>query len=145
MPKYYINPKKIVKASLGIYHKYLKVCRVMTDIREVLATNLKKFRQARGLSQAKLAEKVGTSTQYIGMLEIKGKFPSSEMVHKLASALEIDPKELFYKEIDPETMAKNAQRMALGVVGGAVNQFLSNFIAENLKKLDEKSDKKDML
>ena len=50
----------------------------MTNIREVLALNLKKHRQARGWSQAKLAEKVGTSTHYIGMLETKTKFPSGE-------------------------------------------------------------------
>nr|AGS53799.1 hypothetical protein [uncultured bacterium contig00039] len=76
------------------------------------------------------------------MLEIKGKFPSSEMVHKLASALEIDPTELFYKEIDPETMAKNAQRMALGLVGNSVTQFITDFIAERIKKLDEKTGEK---
>jgi len=108
----------------------------MTNIREVLATNLKKYRQARGWSQAKLAEKVGTSTQYIGTMEIMGKFPSSEMVHKLASALGIDPTELFYKEADPETIIRNSQKAVLEDLSEAVNQVVSDFFAEKIRKLE---------
>jgi len=108
----------------------------MTNIREVLATNLKKYRQARGWSQAKLAEKVGTSTQYIGTLEIMGKFPSSEMVHKLAAALGIDSTELFYKDADPETVIKNSQRVVLEDLGEAVNQVVADFFAEKIRKLN---------
>jgi transcriptional regulator with XRE-family HTH domain len=108
----------------------------MTNIREVLAVNLKKHRQARGWSQAKLAEKVGTSTQYIGTLEIKGKFPSSEMVHKLAIALGIDPTELFYKEIDPETVLRNSQKAAIEDIGEAVTQLVTDFFTERVRKLD---------
>jgi transcriptional regulator with XRE-family HTH domain len=113
----------------------------MTNIREVLALNLKKYRQARGWSQAKLAEKTGTSTQYIGMLEIKGKFPSSDMIQKLASALSIDPTELFCKEIDPETSLKNAHKAAFEDVGEAVGQFIADYIAEKIRKLDKESGK----
>jgi len=35
------------------------------------------------------------------MLENAVKFPSSKMIQKLASALEIDPTDLFAKETDP--------------------------------------------
>lgn len=101
-----------------------------------MAVNLKKHRQARGWSQAKLAEKVGTSTQYIGTLEIKGKFPSSEMVHKLAIALGIDPTELFYKEIDPETVLRNSQKAAIEDIGEAVTQLVTDFFTERVRKLD---------
>ena len=108
----------------------------MTNIREVLAVNLKKYRQARGWSQAKLAEKVGTSTQYIGTLEIKGKFPSSEMVHKLAGALGVDPTELFYKEIDRETVAMNARKAAAKDIGEEVKRLVADFFAEKTRRLD---------
>jgi transcriptional regulator with XRE-family HTH domain len=113
----------------------------MTDIREVLAANLKKYRQARGWSQAKLAEKTGTSTQYIGMLEIKGKFPSSTMIHKLAMTLGIDPTELFYKEIDPQTVIKNAQKAVVEDIGEEVNKLVADFFAKKVRKLDEKTGK----
>jgi transcriptional regulator with XRE-family HTH domain len=110
----------------------------MTNIREVLASNLKKYRYARGWSQAKLAEKTGVSTQYIGMLEIKGKFPSSEMIQKLAAALCIDPTELFFKEIAGETTMKNAQRAAIEDVSEAVSQILTDFFAR--KRLQYSTD-----
>jgi len=109
----------------------------MTNIREVLAINLKKHRQARGWSQAKLAEKVGTSTQYIGTLEIKGKFPSSEMVHKLAGALGVDPTELFYKEIDRDTIARDAQKAAVGDIGDEVSRLVADFFAEKMRKFGD--------
>ena len=111
----------------------------MTDIRAVLAANLKRHRQDRGWSQAKLAEKTGTSTHYIGMLETKSKFPSSEMIHKLAGALGIDPTELFFKEMAPEATMKNAQKAAFEDVGEAVSQFLDNYITQKVKKLDNEA------
>jgi transcriptional regulator with XRE-family HTH domain len=111
----------------------------MTNIREVLAANLKKHRQNRGWSQAKLAEKTGTSTHYIGMLETKFKFPSSEMIQKLSAALEIDPTELFFKELSPATTMKNSQKAAFEDVGEAVNKFISTYIAEKVRKLDEET------
>jgi transcriptional regulator with XRE-family HTH domain len=56
------------------------------------------------------------------MLENQNKFPSSEMIQKLASALKIDPTELFGKEIDPISSVKNSQKAALENVGMAVNR-----------------------
>jgi transcriptional regulator with XRE-family HTH domain len=109
----------------------------MTNIREVLAANLKKHRNTRGWSQAKLAEKTGTSAHYIGMLETMNKFPSSEMIQKLAIALVIDPTELFSKEIDPATVLKNAQKAAFQDVGEAVGHFLEGFIDAKVRELGE--------
>jgi len=108
----------------------------MLNIREVFASNLKKHRQVRGWSQAKLAEKTGTSAHYIGMLETKFKFPSSEMIHKLAIAMCIEPTELFLTEILPSTILKNSQKVAFENVGEAVNQFVSSFVAKKIKELD---------
>ena len=67
----------------------------MTDIRVLLAYNIKKRRKALGISQEKLAEKVSTSTHYIGQIEQKNKFPSPEMMERIAAALEIDTPKLF--------------------------------------------------
>jgi transcriptional regulator with XRE-family HTH domain len=110
----------------------------MTNIRDVLAANIKKYRHDRGWSQAVLAEKSGTSTKYIGLLETRAKFPSSEMIHKLASALGIDPTELFYKEIKPSTALIHAKKCAFEDVGDALKKYLSAYIAENIKDLNEK-------
>jgi len=48
-----------------------------------------------GILQEKLAEKVSTSTHYIGQIEQKNKFPSPEMMERIAAALEIDTPQLF--------------------------------------------------
>jgi len=66
----------------------------MMDIKEILAENLRKNRRKRGLTQEKLAEKADMSLQYLAMLEIANKFPSGEMLERLATALEIETYEL---------------------------------------------------
>ncbi|GBU29500.1 hypothetical protein R84B8_03072 [Treponema sp. R8-4-B8] len=48
-----------------------------------------------GISQATLAERVETSTHYISQIERKTKFPSSDMLERIAIALEFDTPELF--------------------------------------------------
>jgi len=107
----------------------------MTNIRDVLAANLKRFRQARGWSQAYLAEKTETSTNYIGMLENSVKFPSSEMIHKLAYALGIDPTDLFSKEIDPISTMRKYKKAALE----DIHVLLGSLINEKIQKLEDKS------
>jgi transcriptional regulator with XRE-family HTH domain len=67
----------------------------MTDIRAVLASNMKLHRKTLGLSQSKLADKINTATGYIAMIETGKKFPSASMLEKIAQALEIDTPELF--------------------------------------------------
>lgn len=67
----------------------------MTKLRALLANNIKKRREKLGISQAKLAEKVDTSTNYIAQIEQQNKFPSSEMLERIALALEFDSSELF--------------------------------------------------
>jgi hypothetical protein len=61
------------------------------------------------------------------------------MIQKLASALSIDPTELFSKEIDPETSLKNAHKAAFEDVGDAVGQFIADYIAGKVRKLDEET------
>jgi transcriptional regulator with XRE-family HTH domain len=67
----------------------------MTNIRALLSHNIKKRREKLGISQSKLAEKVDTSTNYIAQIEQQNKFPSSEMLERIAAALEFDSAELF--------------------------------------------------
>ena len=110
----------------------------MTNIRDVFAANLRKFRQSRRWSQAYLAEKAETSTNYIGNLENSVKFPSSEMIDKLALALEIDPADLFSKKTDPVITTMQNQKHAFKVV----NKLLGKIINEKIQKLDEEIGKK---
>jgi transcriptional regulator with XRE-family HTH domain len=73
----------------------------MTDLRKVLAFNMKQNRKRLGLSQAKLAELVNVSNNHITLIETGRRFPSIAMLELLAAALEIDILELFsIKTID---------------------------------------------
>jgi transcriptional regulator with XRE-family HTH domain len=56
---------------------------------------MKVQRQVLGITQAKLAERVNTSTHYVGMIESEKKFPTPEMLERIAAALEIDAPALF--------------------------------------------------
>jgi len=67
----------------------------MTDIRQVLATNMKKYRKMQGISQAKLADKINSATSYIAMIEIGRKYPSPGMLERIAQALNVDTPDLF--------------------------------------------------
>jgi transcriptional regulator with XRE-family HTH domain len=81
----------------------------MTSLRALLAGNIKKRRKLLGTSQSVLAEKVGTSTHYIGQIEQCKKFPSSEMLERIAAALEMDSPELFSTQVFTEEAIKIVQ------------------------------------
>jgi transcriptional regulator with XRE-family HTH domain len=82
----------------------------MTDVHTLLARNLKKYRQILGLSQAALAEKIDTSTTFIGNIEICKRFPSPKNLDLLAKALGVKPAALFADENEPEALIRYAAR-----------------------------------
>jgi len=67
----------------------------MTNIKEHLGSNIRRYRTQLGFSQAKLAEMVNMATNYLGLVENGKKFPSSEMIERIAAALEKDTTDLF--------------------------------------------------
>ena len=74
-------------------------------LKQIFIHNLKEFRKNERLSQVKLAEYCNTSPSYIGEIEIGRKFPSMEMIEKIAEILKIEPFYLFKNrtEISSET------------------------------------------
>jgi transcriptional regulator with XRE-family HTH domain len=102
----------------------------MTKIRELLASNIRKYRHARGWSQAKLAERADTSAHYLGMIETMVKYPSPEMVERLAAALGIDSTDLFRGDLDPGETVKQLRKAVLADVGDAVGRFIGEQMRE---------------
>lgn len=106
----------------------------MASLRTVLADNMKKQRRILGITQAQLAERVNTSTNYIALIESKRKFPSLEMLERIADALEIEAPALFATEIRPptetETLVK-AQKQILGDI--------TNFVAYRIKQIEKET------
>jgi len=71
----------------------------MTNIKKHLGSNIKHYRTQSGISQAKLAEMVNMATNYLGLVENGKKFPSSDMIERIAAALGKDTTDLFM--LDP--------------------------------------------
>jgi len=84
----------------------------MTDVRTLLAKNIKRYRDIMGLSQAALAEKVGCSPTLIGNIETSRRFPSAETINRIANALEVKISHLF-SESDPQSMKAMASKQEL--------------------------------
>jgi transcriptional regulator with XRE-family HTH domain len=76
----------------------------MTDVRILLARNMKRCREILGISQMKLAEKVGCSPTLIGKIEIMKRFPSADTLNQIAKALKIEPSDLFSKTDESDTL-----------------------------------------
>jgi len=102
----------------------------MTNLRGLLAKNIKKRRKFLGISQATLAEKADTSSHYIAQIEQKKKFPSSEMLERLAAALDIDSPELFASKTFRDDVINNVQKNINAHIAK-----LTDTISENLSEL----------
>jgi transcriptional regulator with XRE-family HTH domain len=61
---------------------------------ERVAMQLKRLREARGMTQAELAAKAGLSREYVLRLENASQDPTLSTIEKLAKALKVKPAEL---------------------------------------------------
>ena len=64
-----------------------------------IGRRLKRLREARGLTQEALAEKVGTSRVTIARIETRNRRPSLPMLQRLARALDVEVKEMLAETI----------------------------------------------
>jgi transcriptional regulator with XRE-family HTH domain len=65
------------------------------DLQDLFATNLRRLRHARGLSQDELADEAEVSRSYLAQVETAKKHISLKIIAKLAKALNVDPMEFF--------------------------------------------------
>jgi transcriptional regulator with XRE-family HTH domain len=68
------------------------------ELRGILSRNIKRYRTNHGLSQADLAEKLDISVNFLSNIENGNKWISPQTLVKFASALNIEPYELFKPE-----------------------------------------------
>jgi transcriptional regulator with XRE-family HTH domain len=117
----------------------------MLDIREILAQNLKINRRRSGLTQEKLAEKAGISAHYLAMLEVARKFPSPEMLERLAIALGIETYRLFEVAATPEEallLLRQDIVNEMTQLTANMERVVANTIQETLAACTEKPKKK---
>lgn len=65
-----------------------------TNLRQVLAKNIRLFRNSLGLSQEQLADKAGLHRTYIGSIERSERNVSLDNIHKMAQALNVKAERL---------------------------------------------------
>jgi transcriptional regulator with XRE-family HTH domain len=67
------------------------------SLRAILALNLRKLRQAKGLSQEEVAARADITANYVSSLEREEYAASVDVIEALAGALEVDPAAFFAK------------------------------------------------
>ena len=67
------------------------------DLRGTFATNLRRVRHARGLSQDELAYEADISRSYLSQLEKGAFYASLKIIGKLADVLKVEPSEFLLR------------------------------------------------
>jgi len=112
----------------------------MEKIREILAKNIKEYRQKSGITQSELAERAKISANFMGMIEQKRKFPAPEIMDRIAAALEIDTSELFITPVSPQAELKKLHKAILADLNQAIGDAIDKAITDkcNPKKIKQK-------
>jgi transcriptional regulator with XRE-family HTH domain len=109
-----------------------------SDLRTILGANIKKYRCFRGFSQAKLAELIDLSPNFISELETGKRWISSDTLVNLADALGrgvydfFKPEETFSDEITAfiSKYTMEAAALVTGTVAQSLEGLRRQYIAE---------------
>ena len=102
----------------------------MTSLRDILANNIRAYRRKCKISQSKLAEKAGISTQYIAMIELSRQFPTPEVIERIANALNIEAYELFSVPPSPENAMERLHKDIIKEIRQVIIEVLENALAD---------------
>ena len=67
----------------------------MSEVKSLFGKKIREYRKKRNLTQASLAEIVNVDDKHISCIESGKNFPSPDLLERLASALNVEPKDLF--------------------------------------------------
>ena len=82
----------------------------------------------------KLAEFCNTSPSYIGEIETGRKFPSTEMIEKIAGVLRIEAYHLFVDRKDDDSSLKNAYPLLPNAMKAEMKDEISSAITSILSR-----------
>jgi len=115
--------------------------REKSSIKQILAANIKENRRKIGLTQEQLAEMANMSLHYLAMLESANKFPSGEMLEKLAHALNIQTFQLFTPTSTPEGALLHLEQSIITNLKQALKEAVKEVVTEQsieIKPIEEK-------
>ena len=96
----------------------------MDDIKKLLGQKIKYYRDLRGITQEKLAEKISINTRSLSFIECGVNFVTAATLEKLCKVLEVTPKQLFDFNFS-DKFAKD------------IKQEVQNLIKANPEKLND--------
>ena len=104
----------------------------MTNIRTVLAENMKSRRKILRISQAELAEKINTAPNYISKIEAERQFPSVTMLEKIAIALNCYTIDLFSTQAIKK---RKIEKIEINFKN-SINTLISKYFEEMKKEIE---------
>ena len=105
-----------------------------SNIRDILARNIKENRRKCGFSQERLAEKAGISTPFVAMIEVSRKFPTPDVLDRIAGALNVKTWQLFAVQPSPEDAMEQLRMSIVKDIDQVVAEAVKKAIAENCGK-----------
>ena len=67
----------------------------MANIKSLFDRKIKEYRKKKNLTHAQLAELVNVDDKHISCIESGKNFPSADLIERLATSLDVEPKDLF--------------------------------------------------
>ena len=105
----------------------------MANSREILAKNMRETRQKLGITQSQLAELADISTNFVAMIELKHKFPSPEILDRIAAALGLETAVLFTTPTSTEDAMKRLHQTILDDLDRAIEKALDKALSKRFK------------
>jgi transcriptional regulator with XRE-family HTH domain len=109
-------------------------------LKQLFVVNLKKIRKEEGLSQEILAERCGASPNHIGQIEMGRRFPSIDLIERIAAVLKVEPYRLFKDEtgiepgerretkdfltVLPERIKRDLKKQLLAAISADIDETL---------------------
>jgi transcriptional regulator with XRE-family HTH domain len=78
----------------------------MIDVKRMMGKQIKTLRQARGMSQEELSEKISINSKYLSAIERGKANPTLAVLIRLADSLKVGVPDLFNYELEPKELAQ---------------------------------------
>ena len=115
----------------------------MERLGAIFIKNLKGYRKKCGYTQVQLAEKVKVTPHYIGMLEMGRNFPATNLIERIAKALNIEMYELFVEAHSPAKELEKLRQDIMAEIKKTITETVIDTVREafeeNIKHYSHKS------
>lgn len=123
-----------IKTLKHVFYNTHKEGYVMSNLKYAFGQRIKELRKQRGLTQEKLAEKIGINLRQLARIEAGESFVTAETIENICRSLNLQLYELFNFEIQQvvlKTGTDNTNMHFKAIKSGNVIQFINNNVENN--------------